>query len=135
MAGITDINILLKNMSPVLCKTEYVFCVLAGRIDGKILDLNPIGIFQEEEGVTVILEKETAIENELPFDGVLKKLTLLVHSSLEAVGLTAAFSKALGENSISANVIAGYYHDHIFVPEAHAKKAQQVLLKLAKESG
>lgn len=135
MAGIKDIDILLKDMSPLLCETEYVFCVLKGKICKEILDLSPIGIFQEEEGVTVILEKETALKNELPFDGVLKKITLLIHSSLEAVGLTVAFSKALGDHNISANVIAGYYHDHIFVPEAHAIKAEQVLIKLAKESG
>ena len=135
MAGITEIDILLKNMNPVLCEKDYVFCVLEGKIDSKILELNPVGIFQEEEGVTVILEKGTALKNSLPFESVLKKITLLVHSSLEAVGLTAAFSKALGDHNISANVVAGYYHDHIFVPEVDAKNAHQVLLDLAKESG
>jgi hypothetical protein len=55
---------------------------------------------------------------------------LTVHSSLEAVGLTAAVSKALTEANISCNVVAAYYHDHIFVPVKDAKQAMRVLEKL-----
>jgi hypothetical protein len=53
-----------------------------------------------------------------------------VHSSLETVGLTAAFSTKLGEHGISANVIAGYYHDHIFVQSDLAKSAIDALHEL-----
>jgi uncharacterized protein len=58
-------------------------------------------------------------------------ITLTVHSALEAVGLTAAFSKALADVNISCNVVAGYYHDHIFVPQQDAEKAMAVLESLA----
>ena len=58
---------------------------------------------------------------------VFRLISLHVHSSLDAVGLTAAFSTALGNAGISANVVAAYYHDHIFVPTDKADKALNVL--------
>nr|WP_302848565.1 ACT domain-containing protein [Rhodobacter calidifons] len=41
---------------------------------------------------------------------------MTVQSDLAAVGLTAAFAGALGREGISCNVVAGYHHDHLFVP-------------------
>ena len=58
-------------------------------------------------------------------------LTLEIHSALEAVGLTAAVSKALAEANISANVIAAFHHDHIFVDKKDGEKANLILKKLA----
>jgi hypothetical protein len=52
---------------------------------------------------------------------------LTVYSSLEAVGLTAAFSRALSEGGIGCNVVAAFYHDHIFVDRKDAKKAMEIL--------
>ncbi|MDG1438394.1 MAG: ACT domain-containing protein, partial [Emcibacteraceae bacterium] len=66
-------------------------------------------------------------KNLFEYEGIYKKITLNVHSSLEAVGLTAAFSNALTQAGISANVIAGYYHDHIFVPVNDVQKAMVAL--------
>ena len=57
------------------------------------------------------------------YESVYKLISLNVHSSLDAVGLTAAFSTKLAEKNISANVVAAYYHDHIFVPEEKAEQA------------
>ena len=57
-------------------------------------------------------------------------ITLDVHSSLEAVGLTAAVSAALAEENISCNVVAAYYHDHLFVPVADAERAMETLMRL-----
>ena len=58
---------------------------------------------------------------------IFRLITLTVHSSLEAVGLTAVVTNKLAEHKISANVVAAYYHDHIFVPCEKAKKAMEVL--------
>jgi len=58
-------------------------------------------------------------------------ITLDIHSSLEAVGLTAAFATALGNEGISANVVAAYYHDHIFVPAVDAGRAVAALQALS----
>ena len=61
-------------------------------------------------------------------------LTLDVHSSLLAVGLTAAVSTALAGAGIPANVIAGFHHDHILVPEDRADEAVSCLQRLSRES-
>jgi hypothetical protein len=129
MSGETDIKSLLKNMTPELNKGEYVFCTIS------IPDLNMggiIGAFKENEGWTVILNKEIADKLGYKYSYVAAWITLTVHSSLEAVGLTAAFSSALAKHFISCNVIAAYYHDHIFVAQKDAEKALNVLKELAK---
>ena len=58
----------------------------------------------------------------------------MVHSSLEAVGLTAAFALALAQQNISCNVIAGYYHDHIFVSDDDVQQALVILNNLGQAS-
>ena len=78
------------------------------------------------------MSKKDAEDLGLPFDYVAAWITLNIHSALEAVGLTAAFSTALANNNISCNVIAGYYHDHIFVDKKYAEKALEVLLEINK---
>ncbi len=129
MAGITNISELLKEMTPVLNEGEYVFCSVG---DIGLVDLkDTIGTFREKEGISVILKRSKADELHLKYDYVASWITLQVHSSLEAVGLTAAFSTELANNDISCNVVAGYYHDHIFVDQKAAKKALEVLNKLS----
>ncbi|MFM2659031.1 ACT domain-containing protein [Vibrio chagasii] len=126
MTAITDLDILLKSMSPELIEGDYVFCT----VDGGLADyvhLNPMATFREKEGLTLVLTEEVATQVQLSFDGVFSMITLSVHSSLEAVGLTAAFATKLGSYGISANVIAGYYHDHIFVQKHKADQAMSAL--------
>ena len=90
-----------------------------------------VGLFREAEGWTVILPEETAKSLGLPYDFVAAWITLTVHSSLEAVGFTAAFSAALTAEMIGCNVVAAFYHDHIFVKYEDADRALAVLKKLA----
>lgn len=129
MAGETSLTTLLRSMSPQLNAGEYVFCTLRdGVLPG---DLEVVGSFREQEGLTVIVQRAHAEQAGLDFDYVAAWITLNVHSALEAVGLTAAFATALGQAGISCNVIAGYYHDHLFVGQADAERAMQVLRDLA----
>ena len=63
----------------------------------------------------------------LDYDFVASWITLTIHSALNAVGLTAAVSTALTKHNISCNVVAAYYHDHIFVSIKDTEKAMEVL--------
>ena len=57
-------------------------------------------------------------------------ITLRVHSDLAAVGLTAAFARALADAGIACNVVAGVHHDHLFVPADRAGDALAALRAL-----
>jgi hypothetical protein len=93
MPGEKKLDQLLKKMKPTLNEGDYVFCT---REDMKELDFNDIIFaFKEQEGITIVLKQEMADRLQLEYSFVAKWITLTVHSSLESVGLTAAFSKAL----------------------------------------
>lgn len=116
-------------MKPELNEGEYVFCTVTEKT--KISSDKIIGSFREKEGLTIIIKRKIADSLSLPYHFIAAWITLTVHSSLEAVGLTAAFSKALGDEGISCNVIAAYYHDHIFVDKKEAGRAMEALRKLS----
>jgi hypothetical protein len=133
MSGETDLDKLIGSMQPVLSEQEYVFASLDKDSIVTLAELAPLGTFYEEEGLTVIVLKANANVLGITYQGVFQCITLNVHSSLEAVGLTAAVSSALANQGISANVVAAYYHDHIFVPIAKANEALSCLLKLVRD--
>jgi hypothetical protein len=123
-----DLAYLLRQISPRQNPGKFVFVSLPSIQN---IPANEImALIREREGITLVLNKLYADLHKLPYDFVAAWITLEVHSSLEAVGLTAAFSRALSQASISCNVIAGFYHDHIFVPEQQADRALEALLKL-----
>ena len=129
MTAEKDLDKLLKTMKPKHNFGDYVFCVVD---DLENIDLKDvILVFKEPEGNTIIIEKDLADSLNLQYSFIAAWITLTVHSSLEAVGLTAAFSSALARAGISCNVVAGYYHDHIFVDKKDITKAMEVLNKLS----
>ncbi|MDO1512908.1 ACT domain-containing protein [Maribacter confluentis] len=128
MAGEKDLNSLLKGLHPKLNPGTYVFITTKAPLD---VDRSHIIFeFKEFEGVTHIISKEKAEELELEYAFVSSWITLNVHSSLEAIGLTAAIAGALTKNNISCNVVAAFYHDHLFVPENKTRLAMDVLEKI-----
>ena len=131
MSGETNLEKLLASMSPTLNDGEYVFCCFEHACYGDHSEMEPIAAFSEGEGLTLVIPKSKADSLGLSYESAFKSITLTVHSSLEAVGLTAAFSSKLTEHNISANVIAGYYHDHIFVQTANAERALAALRELS----
>ena len=117
-------------MRPELQDGTFAFCTFPDAIYGDHAHLQPIAAVRESEGLTLIIPAEKAAEFNIPHEGVYKMITLQIHSSLEAVGLTATFATKLGEHGLSANVIAGYFHDHIFVQADKAEKAVGALKEL-----
>ena len=131
MTGETNLSRLLASLSPRLNPGRFVFCSVPQPTVVQVA--GALGSFREAEGTTLILAREEAERLGLAYDYLAAWITLEVHSSLAAVGLTAAFAKALAGEGISCNVIAGFHHDHLFVAEADVERAMAALQRLAAE--
>lgn len=130
MNGETDLGRLIREMKPELHEGEYVFCTVSEfRLS---IDIEPLFLFQEQEGTTVILPKQRAEQLELPYSFVSAWVTLTIHSALQAIGFISAISQELAKAGISCNVISAYYHDHLFVPIEQAQRTMTVLNMMSK---
>ena len=129
---ISDLKQLLASMEPILNPGVFVFTSLkdATAVDPEVV----VAFIREAEGLSLVMREADALQRNLPILFRAAWITLKVHSDLQAVGLTAAFSSALGDAGISCNVVAGAYHDHIFVPLNSAERAMSVLRALQRES-
>lgn len=128
MNGEKKLHVLIKNVKPQVHAGQFVFVVVPEI--GDIPVSEAIALFREEEGFTLILRRKTADKLDLEYSFIASWITLNVHSSLEAVGLTAKVSEALTNAGISCNALAAYYHDHIFVPYKDRDKAAAALRNL-----
>ncbi len=129
MAGETRLKKLIDEMDPRLNPGEYVFS--SANTTNGIDRADILCEFKEQEGITLILERNKADAYGLPYEFIAAWITLSVHSALEAKGLTAKVATALARQGISCNVVAGYYHDHLFVPYQEGNKAVEVLRALS----
>ena len=127
--AISDLGVLLRSMRPTLRNGAYVFCVVPHGTD--VRPLNPIGVFHEDEGTSLVVEESAAVAHGLASIFRAAWITLTIHSALNAVGLTAAVSRALADAGISCNVVAAAHHDHLFVPVEEADRAMLVLERLS----
>lgn len=134
MSVIRDRTAMLAGMTPTLAVGEFVFCTT--RDPALIAQAGPIalGWFKEDEGTTLILARAEA--RALGFDDAMpmRRIVLEVFSALDGVGLTAGVAVALAAKNIPCNMIAGYHHDHVFVPAALAEAALAALVELAARS-
>ena len=137
--GETELSSLLTGLSPVIVAGDYWYCLVSEAQLKAIAPEHIQGMFREAEGITLIVRQTKAQSSQLSAQvtdiaGPFACITCQVHSSLEAVGLTAAMAQALTRHNISANVVAGFYHDHLFVAAQDASRACEVLARLGAES-
>ena len=119
-APVGDLAVMLAGMAPLLDARRWAFVVM----DGEAPD-EAFAVIREDEGTTAILPDSA---------GDFARITLMVHSALDGVGLTAAVSGALAERGIACNVVAGFHHDHLFVPWARAEEALAALAALSRSA-
>lgn len=130
--AISNLNQLLQSMTPTLHDGVYAFCLLAH--GSEVQRFAPVVTVVEDEGISVIVPEETALAEGWEVRFRAAWITLTVHSDLQAVGLTAAFANALASAGISCNVVAGVFHDHIFVPTELGQQALEVLCALQRQT-
>lgn len=126
MAAERDLAALLRHMKPELRPGIFVFCTIAPneRIPAA---LNPLLMFREQEGTTLIILREEAEAAGLRYAFTSRLITLTVHSALDAVGFLAAITARLAETGICANAVSAFHHDHLFVPADRADEALMLL--------
>ncbi|UCE14571.1 MAG: ACT domain-containing protein [Candidatus Heimdallarchaeota archaeon] len=130
MGGIHNLKLLLQNMKPKLSDARYIFSTVSEAIY-RDLEVIPLLVFREEEGMTIIVEEGEAEANFLNYTDIWSMITLTIHSDLSAVGFIAVITSKLAKYGISVNVVSAYYHDHIFVPIAKGNQALQLLEEFA----
>jgi uncharacterized protein len=130
MSGETDLKTLMVTMHPMQWEERYVFCSVSQE-GYDALEIRPVGTFQEQEGISIIITQAQAREAGLTYDSTWACITLQVHSALSAVGFLAALTGRLAQAGISVNAVSAFYHDHLFVPWAKRETAIKILEELA----
>lgn len=133
MSGETDLQKLLGSMSPELMPGVYVFATLPPNAP-RPANLNPMMIFREREGDTLILREDEAGGAGLAAVFRSRMITLNIHSSLDAVGFLAAVTTRLAAAGMGVNPVSAYFHDHLFVPADRADEALAILSALGAEN-
>jgi uncharacterized protein len=110
---VSDLAGMLAGMAPLLDARRWDFAVIAGDPPA-----DAFALIREEEGLTAVIADT---------NGAFARITLMVHSALGGVGLTAAVSGALAAAGIACNVVAGFHHDHLFVPWDRREDALAIL--------
>lgn len=125
--GERNLTVLLRGMEPVLHDAPYGFAVW----NGGVLQFTPFATVAEDEGLSVVADL-AALQGAGLMSEAWARISLTIHSDLSAVGLTAAFASALAAVGVSANVIAGFHHDHIFVAWDQRHVAMGALQELSR---
>jgi hypothetical protein len=128
MPGERNLEILLRDLEPVLHPEEFVYAAMPSDRPDNLAEA--ICTFREREAVTAILPQAVADRLGVPYTYPCRLITLNVHSSLDAVGLLAAVTAKLAAENISVNVVSAFYHDHLFVPADQASRVMMLLDQL-----
>lgn len=96
--------------------------------------LEPFAVVREAEGLTLIVPMEQAFQYGFADQQPFSRITIGAVTSLDAVGITATVAQTIASRDIPCNVVAGYYHDHLFVPREDAQEVMALLRQLAKQA-
>lgn len=130
MEGGKDLERLFANLDPCCDPELYVFATVPE--DAVPAGLRPRMLLREEEGVTLVLPRAEAEALGLAHGFPCRRITLAVHSALDAVGFLARIATALAARGLPVNPVAGVFHDHLFVPDGCEREAMAVLHELAR---
>lgn len=132
MTGETDLRALLSAMEPVLTDDVWVFATLP---PGAAIPhgVTPLMTYGEAEGLTLVLRQDEAQKVGLVHVFPSRRITLNIHSSLDAVGFLAALLPTLAAAGIGVNPVSAYFHDHLFVPADRADEALDLLRGIGAE--
>ncbi len=123
VAPVSDSAQMIAQMRPARVAGRWAFRTVS---EGELTELTDVqAMFREGEGVSVLVPAKAD-------EDAMTQITLQVFSALDGVGLTAAVATALADADIPCNVIAATLHDHVFVPEAMADRALNLLRERAK---
>ncbi len=128
MTGEMDVRLMLSTLTVSRRPEIYTMVSLADA--GIAIGDGVEALISEAEGTTAVMTQHAAERLGASGDFEACWLTLDVHSSLEAVGLTAAVAEALADDDIPCNVLAGFHHDHLLVPVDKADRALECLAEL-----
>jgi uncharacterized protein len=130
MVGERDMRVLLRELSPELLPGVFVYTSVP-RLPERAA---PVAMVTEEEGISLVLAQADADRMGLRYQFVAAMISLRVRSALDAVGLSAAVASALAGAGISCNIVAGYHHDHLFVPYERRHEAMAALEPLTRHA-
>ncbi len=131
MSGEKNLDRLIGSLSATLAEGLYVFVTLPDHAIPD--DLSPKMIFEEAEGITLIVLQSEAETRGLAYEFPCRMITLNIHSSLDAVGFIARIATELARCEMGVNPVSGFFHDHLFVPDGREDEALDILERLARD--
>ena len=123
--GETDLEAMLASLDVVRRPGTFTYVEVASAAIAAAEHAHAVVV--EDDSTTLVLTVDDARRAGLPGELEMAWLTLTVESSLEAVGLTAAFARMLGDVGVPCNVLAGFRHDHVLVPVDRVDDAMSAL--------
>merc|ERR1712172_142969 len=129
--GELELATLLEGMTPVLHPDTLVFLHLTNA-DNPPAEIREKSVFtfREQEGNTFVVEREVVERLGYQYEFPCRRITLNIHSSLQAVGFLSVILRHLADNDIPCNVASGFFHDHLFIPDGMEDKVMEVLEEL-----
>lgn len=122
---------------------DSVLASLDAKIEGRYVfttgDKMPEGTkvfacIHETAATTWVIDVADASRLGIPTDECYTHISVGANTALNSVGVTAALTQTLATREIPCNVIAGFYQDHLFVPETKAGEAKAILKALSKQA-